>query len=383
MMDRRLPSPSPIRGEVVVVITERYTRLDGSGLLPWAAMTPPIDLRSDTVTQPTEAMKQAMMSATLGDDVLGDDPTVIALQERCAALLEKEAACFVPSGSMANQVAIRAHTRPGDEIICHEHSHIYQYEGGAWAAVSGCSIALLHGDRGQFEPADVAAAIRMNDHHFPRSRLLVVENTQNRGGGTVWPIERLEAVTNEARSHGLRCHLDGARIWNASAATGLEPAEYARHFDTVSACFSKGLGCPVGSIVCGDTETIENVHRGRKMLGGGMRQSGMLAAAALYALDHHRHRLSDDHTHARLLAETLADCDAAEIDPCSVETNIVYFDVHGDASAIAARLEESGVRCLSTGPNTIRCVTSLAVDRSGIDEACAIFRRVLGAEGTW
>jgi threonine aldolase len=284
---------------------------------------------------------------------------------------------------MANQVAIKAHTKPGDEIICHEYSHIYQYEGGAWAAVSGCSIALLHGDRGQFDASDVAAAIRPDDHHFPRSRLLIVENTQNSGGGTVWPLDRIIAVTAKARSRHLRCHLDGARIWNAAAATGIEPAEYARHFDTVSACFSKGLGCPVGSIVCGDRDTMMAIRRARKMLGGGMRQSGMLAAAAIYALDHHRERLLEDHAHARLLAETLAACPAAEIDPSTIETNIVYFDVHGQAAKVAARLEEAGVRCLDTGPRTIRCVTSLAVDRAGIDYACEVFRKVLGAEGTW
>ncbi len=261
-----------------------------------------IDLRSDTVTQPTEAMKAAMVAAPLGDDVLGDDPTILLLQQRCAELFGKDAACFVPSGSMANQSAIRAQTSPGDEIICHRDSHVYCYEAGAWAALSGCSIALLDGPRGQFEPEDVAAAIQADDHHFATSRLLVVENTQNRGGGAVWPLRRIEAVTAEARKHGLRCHLDGARIWNASAASGVSLAEYARHFDTVSACFSKGLGCPVGSIICSDADTIHRVHRARKMLGGAMRQSGILAAAALYALDHHRDRLVDDHAHARRIA---------------------------------------------------------------------------------
>jgi len=234
-------------------------------------MATPIDLRSDTVTQPTDAMKLAMVQAPLGDDVLGDDPTVNRLQQRCADLFGKEAACFVPSGSMANQVAIRAQTSPGDEIMCHEHGHVYLYEAGAWAAVSGCSMALLRGPRGQFGRQDVADAVNMDDHHFPPSRLLVVENTQNRGGGAIWPMSHIDAVTEEARKHSMRCHLDGARIWNASAATGTSVADYARAFDTVSACFSKGLGGPVGSIVCGDRDTIDRVHRVRKMLGGTMR----------------------------------------------------------------------------------------------------------------
>ncbi|MDP7070096.1 MAG: GntG family PLP-dependent aldolase [Phycisphaerales bacterium] len=340
-------------------------------------MALPIDLRSDTVTQPTLAMKQAMMEAPLGDDVLGDDPTVNLLQKRCAELFGKEAACFVPTGSMANQAAIKSLTSPGDEIICHEHSHIYLYEAGAWAAISGCSIALLRGPRGQFDAADVTAAIRMNDHHFARSRLLSVENTQNRGGGAVWSVDRLQSITDEARQHGLRCHLDGARIWNACAATGVSPADYAQHFDTVSACFSKGLGCPVGSIVCGDRATIDRASRARKMLGGTMRQSGMLAAAALHAIDHHRDRLSDDHAHAKMLAETLATCSECDIDPDGVETNIVYFDVNADADAVVAALAEAGVRCLDTGPRTVRLVTSLAADRSDIEQACGVLTRVL------
>lgn len=340
-------------------------------------MIPMIDLRSDTVTQPTEAMKAAMVAAPLGDDVLGDDPTVLLLQAQCAEIFGKEAACFLPSGSMANQVAIRAQTSPGDEIICHQDSHVYCYEAGAWAALSGCSISLLAGPRGQFQPEDVAAAIRMDDHHFAVSRLLVIENTHNKGGGSVWPLERIEAVTTEARTHNLRCHLDGARIWNAVAASGVRIAEYAGHFDTVSACFSKGLGCPVGSIVCGDADTMHRVHRGRKMLGGTMRQSGMLAAAALHAMDHHRERLVDDHANALRLAATLAEIDGISIDLDTVETNIVYFDVEDDAAAVVALLESRGIRMLDSGPKTIRAVTSLAVCDEDVDAVCEMLPTVL------
>ena len=331
-----------------------------------------IDLRSDTVTQPTDAMKAAMFAAPLGDDVLGDDPTVQLLQERCASLFGKEAACFVPSGSMANQLAIRAHTSPGDEILCHRDSHVYCYEGGAWAAISGCSIALLDGQRGQFKSTDIETAIRMDDHHFPASRLLVIENTQNRGGGAIWPINDIESVTSTAKRHGLACHLGGARIWNATAASGVSLADYGQHFDTVSACFSKGLGCPVGSIVCGNADTIHQVYRARKMLGGAMRQSGILAGAAIYAIEHNQARLAEDHAAADKIAHTLASIDGVVIDPGMIETNIVYFDIAGNATDAVRKLEESGVRMLDTGPHTIRAVTSLAVTPTDIDRVCSI-----------
>ncbi|MEE2907722.1 MAG: GntG family PLP-dependent aldolase [Planctomycetota bacterium] len=340
----------------------------------------PVDLRSDTVTQPTAAMRDAMMSAPLGDDVLGDDPTVIALQERCAELFGKDAACFVPSGSMANQSAIRAQTVPGDEILAHEFSHIYQYESGAPAAISGCTFAFFHGERGLFTADEVHAAIRPDDHHFPRSRLLVAENTHNRGGGAVWPLDQIAAVTKAAREHDLRCHLDGARLWNACAATGVEPAEWAAHFDTVSACFSKGLGAPVGSIVVGDHDTIQHIYRIRKMLGGAMRQSGILAAAALYAIDHHRERLTEDHLRARRLAEVIADCPGAALDASTVETNIIVFDVPGeDADRVQADLNEQGIRMFSIGPGRMRAVVSLAVDDDSIDRAIEAIRSRLGA----
>lgn len=340
-----------------------------------------VDLRSDTVTRPTPAMRAAMAQAEVGDDVLGDDPTVIRLQQQIAEIMGKPDACFVPSGSMANQTAIRAQTEHGDEVIAHEDSHIIHYETGAPAALSGCMIRPLHGPAGLFDVEDVEAAVRPHNAHSPHSRLLVVENTHNRGGGSVWSMDRIERVAAAARKHGLRLHLDGARLWNACAATGHAPADYARHFDTVSCCFSKGLGAPVGSAVCGNKETIARVHRFRKMFGGAMRQSGILAAAALHALDHHRERLADDHANARHLAEGLAEIRGLSI-PLPVETNMVFFDVEaglGAAAAVCERLKSRRVWMLPTGPQRVRAVCHLDVDREGIERAIGAVREVCAA----
>jgi len=333
----------------------------------------PIDLRSDTVTRPTPAMLQAMMAAPIGDDVLGDDPTVLALQERAAALLGKEAACFVPSGTMANQAAIRAHTEPGDNVVAHRDSHILHYETGGPAALSGVGVSVAEGPRGLFDGPDVDALVYPESSNFPRSRLVVVENTQNRGGGAVWPLEQIARVAERSRAHGLRLHLDGARIWNASAATGIDPARYAAHFDTISCCFSKGLGAPVGSAVCGDRATIARVHRFRKMFGGAMRQAGLLAAAALHALDHHRDRLREDHANARALAERLSAISGVSI-AFPVETNMVFVDLGAGLPAAAElcdRLRSAGVLCLPTGPRRIRLVTHLDVSARACEVAAA------------
>jgi len=340
----------------------------------------PVDLRSDTVTRPTPAMFEAMVAAPLGDDVLGDDPTVDRLEARVAELFDLEAAAFVPSGTMANQAAIRALTEPGDEIVAHESSHIYQYEAGAWAAISGCSIRFVTGPRGQFDPEDVVGAIRAGNDHFPRTRLVVLENTANRGGGSIWPADRLAAVAAAAREHGLRVHLDGARLMNAAVASGHAPHDYTRHVDSVSMCFSKGLGCPVGSIVAGSAETIGRVERIRKLLGGTMRQSGLLAAAALHALDHHVERLADDHAHARLFALGLAELPHLHVDADHVETNIVYVDVDPDfatASDFVARMESAGVRVFATGPRTFRAVTHLDVSAEEVERAVEIVERLV------
>lgn len=342
----------------------------------------PIDLRSDTVTRPTPEMLRAMAIAPLGDDVLGDEPTVIRLQERVADLLGKEAACFVPSGTMANLTSIRALTEHGDEIIAHQDSHIIHYETGGYAAIAGCSVKPLTGARAQFDAADVEAALRPGNAHFPRSALVVIENTQNRGGGSIWSLDRIERIATTTRKHGLKLHLDGARLWNASVASGIEPREYAKHFDTVSNCFSKGLGAPAGSIVSGSKDVIQRVHRFRKMLGGAMRQSGVLAAAALYALDHHVERLAEDHANAKRLAEALAETPGFSVDPGAVETNIVYFDVEdrlGPATELTKRLEEAGVRTLATGPRRIRAVTHLDVSSRQIEDAIVGIRSVAGA----
>jgi threonine aldolase len=341
---------------------------------------PLIDLRSDTVTRPTREMLAAMTRAELGDDVLGDDPTVIRLQELFAQRLGKPAACFMPTGTMANQAAIRAHTEPGDEIIAHADSHIIHYETGAPAALSGCMIRPLSGPRGQFEVADLEAAIRPVGIHAPNSRLLEIENTHNRGGGAVWPLEKVQRVTRRGRELGLKLHLDGARLWNACVATGHKPAEYAANFDTVSCCFSKGLGSPAGSAVAGDVETIRRVARFRKMFGGAMRQAGVLAAAAIYALEHHVERLADDHANAKRLAEGIANIKGLSLEPeqaaHGVETNLVFFDLapslNMTGADLCARLKANGVLMLATGPRRVRAVTHLDVTRPMIEEALKV-----------
>lgn len=335
-----------------------------------------IDLRSDTVTRPTPAMREAMLRAEVGDDVLGDDPTVIALEQKVAALLGKPAALFVPSGTMANQVAIRAHTEPGDEVIAHEDSHILHYETGAPAALSGVMTREARGERGLFDVSEVERLFRPDSPITPRSKLLVLENTQNRGGGAVWPMDLFARASAKGRDLGLKVHLDGARIWNASAASGIAPAEYARHVDSIACCFSKGLGAPVGSAVVGEPAFIARCKRFRKMFGGAMRQSGILAAAAIHAVDHHRERLAQDHKHAAMLAEAVSQTGGLRM-AFPAETNIVIFDVDaalGTAAQICERLRASGVWCLPFGPQRVRMVTHLDVSSEKIEQACAAVR---------
>lgn len=338
-----------------------------------------IDLRSDTVTLPTPAMRQAMAEAEVGDDVYGEDPTVTRLEGETAELLGKEAALFVPSGTMGNQLALRCHTEPGDEIVLEANAHIYYFEGGAPAAFSGVMCRCLTGQRGVFTAADVAAVLRPRDPHFAPTRLICLENTHNRGGGSIWPLEQITGLAALAKDRDLRMHLDGARLWNAAATTGIAEREYARWFDSVNVCFSKGLGAPVGSALAGTRPFIERARRFRKQLGGGMRQAGVIAAGALHALRHHRQRLAEDHANARTLAEGLACLPGIELDLATVQTNIVIFRVTAmPASVLVAQLKESGVLMLSTGPDTIRAVTHLNVSAEDIAVALAAVGGVVG-----
>ena len=337
-----------------------------------------IDLRSDTVTKPTPAMREAMARAEVGDDVFGDDPTVRELEAETAAILGKEAALYTPSGTMANQLAVRCHTQPGDEILVEAQAHVYYYEGGGPAALSGVMCRCLNGQRGVFTAADVEAALRPADHHFAPTRLICVENTHNRGGGKIWPLEQIQEVAAAARRHDLRLHLDGARLWNASAATGIPERDYAAPFDSISVCFSKGLGAPVGSALAGSRAFIERARRFRKMFGGGMRQVGIIAAGALFALRHHRARLAEDHANAKALAAGVASIRGLEADVAEVETNMVRFRVLTmPAQALVDKLQARGVLVLPVARDTIRAVTNLMVSAEDIREAIATAGEVL------
>jgi threonine aldolase len=334
-----------------------------------------IDLRSDTVTQPTPAMRAAMAAADVGDDIYGEDPTARRLEERAAELLGKEAALFVTSGTMGNQIALMVHCQKGEDVVIGEHAHVMLYESGGGGALAGVQFSVA-GKGGLFTVEDLEAAIYPTAaYYMPRTRLVAIENTHNRAGGAVWPQAQVVAVAARAKELGFRTHLDGARIWNASVATGLSPAELAAPCETVSACFSKGLGAPVGSIFAGSSEAIHEARRVRKMIGGAMRQVGVLCAAALHALDHHVERVVDDHENARRLAEGVADARGITLDLASVQTNIVNLDVE-DAPSFALRAKERGLLVSAMGPRRIRAVTHLDVDRQGIDRAIGILREV-------
>ena len=335
-----------------------------------------VDLRSDTVTQPTAAMRAVMEAAEVGDDVLGDDPTVQALQDHLASMLGKEAALFVPSGTMSNAVAIRAHTSPGDEIVTETTSHIYQYEGGGYAALSGCSIALVPAVRGIMNPDDVANAIRKEAGslgHYPDGTLVCVENTSNRGGGTCYPQETLDAIAKIAHDNGCMAHVDGARLFNAVIATGTDAARMVRDYDSISICLSKGLGAPVGSVLVGSADFIAKAHRWRKMFGGGMRQAGVIAAGGLYALEHHIERLAEDHARARRLAEAVNAMDGFSVDLDSVQTNMVYVEGDLGAQKIMEGLAGHGVDVLDVGPTAVRAVIHLHITDEDIERTIAAF----------
>jgi threonine aldolase len=324
-------------------------------------------------------MRRAMAEAEVGDDVYGEDPTALRLQERVAELLGKPAALFVPTGTMANQLALLCHCDRGQDVLVGEGAHCMLYESGAGSAWAGVNFSVV-GQGGLFNAAQMIAAIKPAEYHFPQTRLVALENTHNRSGGQVFPQADVLAIAEAAHARDLVVHLDGARIWNAAVATGLRPSELAEPADSVAACFSKGLGAPVGSVLAGSVELIDKARRYRKMLGGGMRQVGVLCAAALYALEEQRERLAEDHENARRLAQGLAELPGVELDLSTVQTNIVAFDVQTMYAAVfVKRSAEAGVRLNAIGPQRMRAVTHLDVSRADIDAALSRFSRVLRA----
>jgi threonine aldolase len=331
-----------------------------------------VDLRSDTVTRPTASMRDAMARAEVGDDVYGEDPTVSRLQERIADLLGTEAALYVPSGTMANQLALRCQTRPGDEVIIGVGAHCWRHESGALAALAGVQTQMI-GTDGTFTADQVRAAFKIEDPYQAATKVVAVENTHNMAGGIVWGRPVLAEVLGATKQLGMKSHLDGARIWNAAIATGASEKELAAGFDSVSVCLSKGLGAPVGSLVCGTRALIVECHRARKMYGGGMRQAGILAAGGLYALEHHRSRLAEDHANAKAMAEALAGAKGLSVDLSRVHTNIVMIDLETATLAdVIAKAKAEGVMLGSGGAKRVRAVTHLDVDREGVLRAAKV-----------
>jgi threonine aldolase len=327
-----------------------------------------VDLRSDTLTKPTKEMREAMAAADVGDDVFGEDPTINALQERCASMLGKEAALFVPSGTMANLLGFLSQTQPGDTVILNEDAHPYKYESGNLAALGGLVTRTLKADRGILTPELIEPYIASpNDHHFSPTSMVSVENTTNAGGGNIYSLENLQAIRELSNRFNVKVHMDGARLFNAVVASGNSAADFGRHADTVSFCFSKGLGAPVGSMLVGTAETIDQAHRYRKMVGGGMRQAGILAAAANHALDHHVHRLAEDHQRAKTFRDSLENIEGIKF-PMENPTNILFFEV-GDAQKFTSKIGAEGVLMIPTGPTRIRAVFHLDIDDHGLDQA--------------
>ena len=328
-----------------------------------------IDLRSDTVVKPTPGMRAAMATAEVGDDVFGEDPTVIALEERLADLFGHEAGLYCSSGTQTNQIAIKVHTQPGDELIGDEGMHIYRYEGGGIMATSACSVKFVANDRGRFTAAAVRGAINNPaDNYLTHTRLVNIENSHNRGGGAIWDLAEVERISAVCTEHQLALHLDGARIFNAMIADGRTPRDWGRPFDSVSVCLSKGLGAPVGSVLLGSKPFILEARRVRKRIGGGMRQAGIIAAGASYALDHHLSRLPEDHARARRLSDALTELPyVAAVQPAM--TNILVFRMHDDqgATPLLAHLRQAGILALPFGPDTVRFVTHLEITDEAID----------------
>lgn len=339
-----------------------------------------IDLRSDTVTRPTPGMRAFMAAAELGDDVFNEDPTVHLLQDKVAAYFGKEAALYVPSGTMSNQICVKGHTQPGDEMLCEATSHIYTWEAGGPAALSGVTSRTIEGEYGILDVSQLCDKIRPLNDHYTRTRLVCLENTHNRRGGRIYPIEKIAAISAWARSNGLAMHLDGARLWNAIVATGIAGKEWAKYFDTISVCFSKGLGAPIGSCLVGTTEFVTRAKRIRKLFGGGMRQAGAAAAGALYAFEHHMDRLADDHRNAQLIAGALRDVPGLRLDPPEVQTNLIWFEIDpelGTAKDVQAALGKHGVLVSSTAPQWCRACTHLDVSAIQAERAAEVIRRAL------
>lgn len=338
-----------------------------------------IDLRSDTVTKPTPAMREAMARAEVGDDVFGEDPTLQRLEARVAELLGKEAALFVPSGSMGNQIGVRLHCAPGDEFLCETDCHIFNYEQGTYAQLFGLAVQPIQGDCGVLQLDQLRDRVRPDNDHAPRTRLVCLENTHNRGAGRVQPYDTVVEICEWAKSARLARHLDGARLWNAAVATGIPPAAWAQHFDTVSVCFSKGLGAPVGSALVGSKDHIRQARRLRKAMGGGMRQAGVLGAAALYALEHHIARLTEDHDKAQILAAAVRESPHLTLVPEKVDTNLVIFQIDpkwGTAAEFAAALKQHGVLAFDVAKQRVRMVTHLDVSYSDIRQAGEVIQKV-------
>ncbi|MBI5371817.1 MAG: aminotransferase class V-fold PLP-dependent enzyme [Sphingobacteriales bacterium] len=336
-----------------------------------------IDFRSDTVTRPTPGMLEAMMKAPVGDDVFGEDPSINTLQDMTADLFGMEAALFCPSGTMTNQVAIKCHTQPGDEVICDESSHIYQYEGGGIAFNSGASVKLLHGDRGRVTASQVLEAIQPDDPHRAHSRLVALENTSNRGGGSCYQFGDIQAIGQVCRENGLAFHLDGARLWNAMVARKENPRQYGEIFDSISVCLSKSLGCPVGSLLLGKKDFIRKAKRVRKVFGGGMRQAGFLAAAGIYALQHHIERLAEDHAHATRIAEAISGKSFVKM-MLPVETNIIIFETDESLAAaqLVDRLKEQGILGYAISPNRVRLVVHLDITPAMTEKTIQVFNQL-------
>ncbi|NNE31022.1 MAG: threonine aldolase [Winogradskyella sp.] len=337
-----------------------------------------IDLRSDTITNPTEGMLNAMLTAEVGDDVYKEDPTVNALEQRLAEMFGMDEALFFPTGSMANQAALKLHTNPGEQVICDKYAHIYNYEGGGASFNSGISCKLIDGYRGMFTAEQAEASINPPDfYHSPLTSLIAIENTTNKGGGACWDFEELKRIREVANNHNLGFHLDGARLWNALIAKGETPQQYGKLFDTISVCLSKGLGCPMGSVLIGNKELMKGAIRIRKILGGGMRQVGFAAAAGLYALDHHFERLSEDHIRAKEIGHVLADLHSIKkVEP--IETNIIIFELHNevDEAQFLKTLTDKQIHIIGMGSNKLRMVTHLDYTSVMHQQLLAVLRQL-------